>query len=149
MPRLTEPALRNSFVLGAKLKDADGQTIGLATELEYLLPDSDIPAGRLRNQSVWTLYAPGRETIVFDETENQDEFATNVVKPVLETGVPWSGDITFTTTVPGSGSIIGGSGEFAGVTGTAIELAHIRRLDPAARVMEATTELQLRYRLPS
>lgn len=148
MPRLSEPELRTGFALGAKLRDNNGKLLGFITELEYLLPDSDIGAGRLRNYTLWTAFLPGRGSIIFGERERQDTFVTTVLKPAMETGRPWVGDFTLTTTVPGSGVIVGGTGEFAGITGTGVEVGHIRRFDPAGRVVEGTSEVRLRYRLP-
>jgi len=104
--------------------------------------------GRLRNRSLWTFFIPGRGAIVFDERENQDEFLAQVVGPVLQTGLPWTGDLSLTTTVPGSAAIVGGTGEFAGVVGSGVERGRIRALDPTTHTITGVSEVQLRYRLP-
>jgi len=148
VPALTEPAVRNAFMLAGKLSDEQGHIIGLVTELEVVLPDSDLAAGRLRNRTLWTFFLPGRGAIAFDEREQQDDFVTTVIRPVLQTGQPWTGDLDLSTTVPGSASIVAGTGEFAGITGTGRETGHLTGLDPIAHTLTGTSGVQLQYRLP-
>jgi hypothetical protein len=148
IPTLTEPELRTAFALGAKVRDDKGTLLGFTTELEYTLPGSDPATGTLRTRSLWTLFLPGRGSIIFDERENQDEFVRTVLKPALETGTPWVGNLTFTTTVRHTGVIVGGTGEFAGITGTAVEVGHLHRFDPHAGVLDGASEVRLHYRLP-
>jgi preprotein translocase subunit SecE len=62
IPRLTEPALRTTFALGTKIRDAHGDFVGFATELEHVLPDTDIATGRLHTRTLWTLILPGHGT---------------------------------------------------------------------------------------
>ncbi len=64
---------------------------------------------------------------------------------MVETGIPWVGDFTFTTTVRHTGVIVGGTGEFAGITGTGVEVGHLRRFDRRAGVLEGASEVRLRY----
>ncbi|MEU3853726.1 hypothetical protein [Streptomyces sp. NPDC029554] len=48
----------------------------------------------------------------------------------------------------GKGVNLSGTGEFEGVRGTGIEIAGLRRFDPATGLLEGTFELRFRYHRP-
>jgi hypothetical protein len=101
---------------------------------------------------VWTLFFPGRGTIVLDQIENSSEVASKVFKPALESGEPWTGTLNAVTTAgpraDGKGVILGGTGEFHGIRGTGVEIANLRRFDPSTGSLEGTFELRFRYQRP-
>ncbi|MFI2760666.1 hypothetical protein ACH5A3_17575 [Streptomyces echinatus] len=150
--KFTEPNLQKAFALGGKLRDKKGTVVGFSTEIEEVLPETDFESGKLLTHTVWTLFFPGRGTIVLDQIENSSEVATKVFKPAFESGQPWTGALNAVTTAgpskDGKGVILGGTGDFAGIRGTGAEIANLRRFDPATGVLEGTFELRFRYHVP-
>lgn len=61
----------------------------------------------------------------------------------------WDQPWTFTTTTgprpDGRGTIVGGTGEFEGITGSFVEVTHLKRFTPDGQ-LALTMELQLAYR---
>lgn len=151
--KFTEPRLHNAFALGGKLRDKNGEVVGFSTEIEEVLPETDFESGTLLTHTVWTLFFPGRGTLVLDQIEDSSEVATKVFEPAFDSGRPWAGTLRAVTTAgprkDGRGVILGGTGEFEGARGTGIEIAELRRFDPATGSLEGTFELRFRYhRLP-
>jgi hypothetical protein len=148
---LDDPNLRQGFVLLAKARNRDGEVVGFASEMEEVAPESNILQGRMQMLSTWTLELPGRGTLFMYETEDASEFARKVVMPALLLGKTWDEPWTFTTTSgprpDGRGTIIGGTGEFEGVTGSFVEVTHLKRFTPKGE-LALTMELQLAYRKP-
>jgi hypothetical protein len=145
---LNEPHLRSAFVLLAKARNRAGEVVGFASEMEEVAPQSNILQGRMQMLSTWTLELPGRGTLFMYETEDASEFAKNVIVPALVLGKTWDQPWTFVTTTgpraDGRGVIVGGTGEFEGVTGSFVEVTHLKRFTPEGR-LELTMELQLAY----
>jgi hypothetical protein len=149
--RLDDAHLRSAFVLLAKARNAAGEVVGFASEMEEVAPGSNILQGRMQMLSTWTLELPGRGTIFMVETEDASEFAKKVIVPALVLGKTWDQPWTFTTTTgpraDGRGTIVGGSGEFEGVTGSFVEVTHLKRFTPDGQ-LALTMELQLSYKKP-
>ncbi|MBL1083475.1 hypothetical protein JK359_16095 [Streptomyces actinomycinicus] len=147
--KFTESRLQKAFALGSKIRDKNGEVVGFATEIEEVLPETDFETGKMLTHTVWTLFFPGRGTIVLNQFEDSSEVATKVFKPAFDSGEPWTGRLNAVTTAgpraDGKGEIIGGTGEFAGIRGSGIEIADIRRFDPANGSLEGTFELRFRY----
>ncbi|MEU2062434.1 hypothetical protein [Streptomyces sp. NPDC013455] len=147
--KFTEPRLQKAFALGGKIRDKHGEVVGFATEIEEVLPETDFETGKLLTHTVWTLFFPGRGSLVLDQIENSSEVAAKVFKPAFDSGEPWTGSLEAETTAgprsDGKGVILGGTGEFAGVRGTGVEIASLRRFDPATGTLEGTFELRFRY----
>lgn len=148
---LDDANLRAGFVLLAKARNQAGEVVGFASEMEEVAPQSNILQGRMHMLSTWTLELPGRGTLFMYETEDASEFARKVVVPALTLGRSWDQPWTFTTTsgprADGRGVIVGGTGEFEGVTGSFVEVTHLKRFTPDGQ-LELTMELQLAYRKP-
>jgi hypothetical protein len=149
---LAEPALADSLALLVKLRDAQGNVVGFASELEVF------PAGRnpvLEDNVVWdtdwTLVIPGRGTLYLRQKEISHELGSRIIRPVEASGKPWEGEWTVTTTVgpraDGWGEIVGGAGEFAGVTGRFLEIDTLTGFQPGG-VMIGHMELRLEIRHP-
>src|SRR5207237_971980 len=58
IPLLTEPKVFKTFAAIAKIRDADDEVVGFATELEEILPATDFTVGRLQTRTLWTLFLP-------------------------------------------------------------------------------------------
>lgn len=148
---LNDPNLRSGFVLLAKARNSAGEVVGFASEMEEVAPQSNIMQGRMQMLSTWTLELPGRGTIFMYETEDASEFAKKVIVPALTLGRTWDQPWSFTTTTgprpDGRGAIVGGTGEFDGITGSFVEVTHLKRFTPDGQ-LQLTMELQLSYRKP-
>lgn len=151
--KFTEPRLHNAFALGGKLRDKTGEVVGFSTEIEEVLPETDFESGKLLTHTVWTLFLPGRGTLVLDQIEDSSAVATKVFKPAFDSGRPWTGTLRAVTTAgprkDGKGVILGGTGEFGGARGTGIEIADLRSFDPVTGTLEGTFELRFRYQRPA
>ncbi|MBL1096619.1 hypothetical protein [Streptomyces coffeae] len=150
--KFTEPKLRKAFALGGKIRDKNGKVVGFSTEIEEVLPKTDFASGKMLTHTVWTLFFPGRGSLVLDQIENSTKVATKVFKPAFAGKKPWVGKLNATTTAgprkDGRGVILGGTGEFAGIRGSGVEIADLRRFDPATGGLEGVFELRFRYQLP-
>lgn len=148
---LSEDRISQGFVLLTKLRDQSGTVIGFTSEQEVVASESNVMQGRLMTTTTWTLTIPGRGTIFLSEDENQSEFARKAALPAIAFGKEWNEPWTFVTTVgpqpDGRGAIVGGTGEFAGIAGSFVEITHLRRFNK--KEFHGTIELQLSYRKPS
>jgi hypothetical protein len=149
---LSDERIKQGFILLTKLRDESGNVIGFTSEQEVVSSESDLTQGVLRTASTWTLTIPGRGTIFLDENEDQSEFLMKAGVPALAQGKEWNEEWTFTTTVgpdpSGRGVVTGGTGEFVGISGTFVEVTHLRRFTPKGELF-GTIELQLTYRKPT
>lgn len=147
---LSEEHVRQGSVFLTKLRDKQGTVIGFASEQTVIDPESNVMQGRLTTTTNWTLTIPERGTIFLEQHENQNEFARRAVLPALAVGKQWDEPWSFVTTVgpapDGRGRVVGGTGEFKGITGTFVEVTHLRRFSMTEFV--GTIELQLAYRNP-
>lgn len=129
--RFTEPGIRTGFVANMKLADAKGEVVGFASELEIFPDESPASAENVRWQTGWALAITGRGMIFLEQIEHSGGLGTKIVQPVRASGKDWVGDWRITTTVgplpSGRGRIVGGTGEFAGISGSFVEQDHLTR----------------------
>ncbi|WP_374595352.1 hypothetical protein [Sphingosinicella sp.] len=141
---LAEPSLDNTLALICKLADAGGKVVGFASELEIF--PADPSAVDTSWPTAWTLAIPGRGMIYLHQIERSGRLVTDIVGPTMATGKPWSGDWTVTTTVgplpSGRGRIVGGSGEFADIAGSFVEVDRLTHYSVDG-VLTGTVELRL------
>ncbi len=154
IPLLDEPAIQPGLAIVAKIRNADGEVIGFASELEDFPPEGPTPEGELRWKTAWTLVIPGRGTIFLSQIEDARELLTLVVFPTLATGIPFEGDYTAVPTdgprLDGRGVIVGGTGDYRRLRGSFVEIANVTRFDPLSTPdLELTLELRLFYRGPA
>jgi hypothetical protein len=143
---LSEPNVRGGLLLVTKLRDATGDVIGFATELEALSPETSLAQGRIATDTFWTVVVPGRGTLFLHQTEDNWNLLTRIALPALLLRRDWTGDWTHVNSVgprpDGRGAVVGGSGEFAGARGSFIEVGRLRRFG-ADGAMEFTMELRV------
>jgi len=148
---LAEPALERSLAFLMKLSDASGRVVGFASELEVMSPDSSLVSGKMVLATDWTLVLPGRGSIFLAQVEDASDFIKRVALPVIASRKDWEGDWKVVSTIgpraDGRGVIVGGSGEFEGVTGSFVEREHLTKFTTDMQ-MTLTVELQLAYRKP-
>ena len=88
---LLEPAIASGLALITRVRDASGQVVGIATELESGHEDSNLLAGKLMTHTTWTVVAPGRGALVLYQVEDNWTLATRIVGPALVFNQPWHG----------------------------------------------------------
>ena len=122
--------LADSFAFITKARDSTNEIAGFATELEVASPESRLLAGKIMTDTYWTVVLPARGTLFLHQTENNWRLTKDVQLPMLFTGRDWSGEWlnvnTFGPRRDGRGVIVGGTGEFTGVTGTFLEIGTLR-----------------------
>ncbi len=143
---LQEPKISNGFTLLAKVRDADDEVIGFASELESFPAGVDMLREDVVWDTSWTLMIPGRGSLYLHEQEHSGELGSKIIIPVQESGEAWHGDWTVTTTVgpraDGYGMIVGGFGEFEGASGKFQEIVTLTGFEPAG-IMLGRVELRL------
>lgn len=145
---LDHPNLASGLAVMAWLRDESGEVVGFASELEQIHEDSQLLTGRLMTHTSWTLIIPGRGAIFLYQTENNFRLAKEILLPTTIRGGPWRGKFTSLNTfgpeASGAGRIIGGTGEFDGISGEFIEVATLRGLTPGGR-LDTIMELRVAY----
>jgi hypothetical protein len=145
---LKEAHIKDGLALLAKLRDANNEVIGFASELETFPEGADLLSDGVIWDTDWTVMIPGRGSLYLREQEHSGELGAKVIIPVQETGTAWHGDWTVTTTVgprpDGYGVIVGGAGEFAGATGKFLEIVTLTGFEPGG-IMIGRVELRLTF----
>jgi hypothetical protein len=115
-PLLTE--LPTGFGSYFTVRDAATNTVvGVGSELE------ELNFASLVSESNWTVTIPGRGTIFGAQQENVAPLFA-IVNDMVSRGVfeqTFDPPLEIVTTVPGSGHVIGGTGEFDSAKGTMVE----------------------------
>jgi len=146
IPKFTEPGIRTGLIANLKLADANGQVIGFASELELFPNASPADADDVRWNTGWALAIAGRGMIFLEQIEHSGGLGPKVIQPTRASGKDWVGDWKITTTVGplpnGRGRIIGGTGEFAGIGGSFVELDRLTRF-----TVDGNMDVELELRL--
>jgi hypothetical protein len=118
--------LKNQVAILTKIRDAYGNEIGIASELEWLTDDNKL-------QVYFTITLPNRGVLVAHEVKDyaHPDLLT-LFGQVQATGEPWSGHMPVVGTcgpgADGRGVIIAGTGDFAGATGSMIQTMNFREI---------------------
>jgi hypothetical protein len=102
-----------------RLRDADGNVVGVASRVTA--------GGGGRPAADWMLVIPGRGALLLHQVDAADLTARSVpgpprraVSPAQQAGF-WEGRREFRATAPGGGTVVHGTREFAGLTGSFTE----------------------------
>ncbi|MEM1104555.1 MAG: hypothetical protein AAGH48_10665 [Pseudomonadota bacterium] len=143
MAELADPDLEPTLILSTKLRDDKGEVIGVATQTEYF--DAIQTDGQSLTHTSWTLQVPHFGTLYLYTNEFIGPEFRKILREVTENEAHWSGRIQVQTSAgpsaDGSGVIVGGVGEFAGVSGRFVELNTFTEYTPAG---ELTGVMELR-----
>lgn len=146
IPKFTEPGISHGLIANLKLEDESGNVVGFASELELFPETSPADADDVRWDTGWALAISGRGMIFLEQIERSGGLGPKVIQPARASGKDWVGDWYITTTVgplaSGRGRIIGGTGEFAGITGSFVELDRLSRF-----TVDGNMDLALELRL--
>ena len=146
---MKDPALHDVFALLTKFRAGpNGEVIGFGTELEIAHGDSSLLRGLFMTHTLWSVVVPGRGTLHLYQVENNWRLLKRVVLPMLLTGRPFSGIFTGVNTLGPlpdyRGIVVGGTREFAGLTGSFVEIGTLRELHPDGTV-SGQLELRVGY----
>jgi hypothetical protein len=146
IPRFTEPGIRRGLIANLKLADERGEVVGFAAELELFPESSPAEVEDVRWETGWALAISDRGMIFLEQIEHSGGLGPRVIQPVRASGKDWVGNWYITTTVgplpSGRGRIIGGTGEFAGITGSFVEIDRLTRF-----TVDGNMEIDLELRL--
>jgi hypothetical protein len=133
-----EPRLQNGVAILAKVRDAGGEVIGFASELE------EVNLLTAVTNTVWTLYLPGRGVLFLSQQEDLAPLLA-IVFDMFQTGDlerSFDPPLELVDTI-GAGVIVGGTGEFEKAKGTFRELATLYRVSLIAGELPLVARLVL------
>lgn len=141
---LSEPNIADGLAVLGKITDSSGEVIGFATELEYFSVDA---VGTLTAAVEWVFKVPGRGTLMVAQTESPAALLSIIGDMVAngETERSFDPPIKVETTVPGTGRVVAGVGEFEGLTGTFKEFNEFIYLNIADGSIEADFVFEVTY----
>jgi hypothetical protein len=144
---LWEETIARTAMLTLVLDDAHDNPTAIASRLLAVSPRTDFVLSGVRVNDYWLLTIPGEGTVFLRADTNVWPFLKDTL-PVWYLGRPWKGPAEYSPTAgpseQGAAVVIGATGRFVGLEGTAIEKYRLTDLDPGARSAAATGELDLR-----
>ena len=144
---LWEETIERTAMLSLVLEDAHDKPTAIASRMLAISPRTDFVLSGVRLNDYWLLTIPGEGTLFLRAEANVWPFLKETL-PVWYLGRPWKGPAEYSPTAGpgehGEAVVVGATGRFAGLEGTAIEKYRLTDLDPAARSVAATGELDLK-----
>jgi hypothetical protein len=123
---LWEPAVQKTWVTVTDLNNVRGETVGIGIKFASDSEKSRPLRGEALVDSVWHIYLPGRGTLFVQQVENYWPLLRDIVVPARWSSSDswrgtWFGNITAGPGALGTGKVFGQTGEFAGLSGEAME----------------------------
>jgi len=144
---LWEETIERTAMLGLVLDDAQGKPTAIASRMLAVSPSTDFVLAGVRVNDYWLLTIPGEGTLFLRADANVWPFLKETL-PVWYLGRPWKGPAEYSPMAGpgehGEAIVVGATGRFAGLEGTAIEKYRLTDLDPAARSVAATGEIDFK-----
>ena len=144
---LWEETIDRTAMLSLVLDDAHDNPTAIASRLLAVSPRTDFVLSGVRVNDYWLLTIPGEGTLFLRAETNVWPFLKETL-PVWYLGRPWKGPSEYSPTAGpgelGAAVVLGATGRFVGLEGSAIEKYRLTDLDPAAHSAAATDELDVR-----
>jgi len=123
---LWEPAIVDTRIAVNLLTDSRGESVGLGIKFSSDSEQTKLISSQVLVNSAWHIYVPGRGTLFVDQIENYWSYLREVVVPARwSSGDNWKGSffriMTQGPNALGTGRVTGGDGNFAGISGEAVE----------------------------
>ena len=148
--QLWEKPIRRTRAMATVLTDSRGQTAAIGIKFSSDSESTNILNGQLIVDSIWHIYMPERGSLFVAQTENFWTYVREIVIPAYWSSADswrgiWRGDVTAGPGALGTASVVGGSGEFAGLDSEAVEAlsakAYSVELGPVAIDGELSIEI--------
>jgi hypothetical protein len=123
---LWEPAIVDTRIAVNLLTRSRGEAVGLGIKFSSDSEQTRLISSQVLVNSAWHIYVPGRGTLFVDQIENYWSYLREVVVPARwSSGDNWKGSffriMTQGPNALGTGRVTGGNGNFAGISGEAVE----------------------------
>lgn len=123
---LWEPTIENSEIIVTLLKNSRGEPVGVGVKFSTTSEQTGLLRGEFPVNSAWHVWLAGRGGLLIDQNENRWPFLREVVMPAYLSSADswrgsWYGIMTIGPGALGTGRLTGGSGDFAAVSGEAVE----------------------------
>ena len=123
---LWEASIRDTRVSVSVLDDSRGQVAGIGIKYATDSEQSSLLNSEILVDSSWHVYVPGQGTHFIDQIENHWSFLREIVVPARwSSGDNWRGSffrvMTKGPTALGTAVVTGGTGNYAGTSGEAVE----------------------------
>jgi len=124
--QLWEAPIRKTRAIATVLTDSRGQAAGIGVKFSSDSESTNILKGQAIVDSVWHIYMPERGSLFVAQSENFWGYLREVVIPAYWNSADswrgiWRGNVTAGPGALGTASVVGGSGEFAGLKSEAVE----------------------------
>ena len=148
--QLWEAPIRKTRAIATVLTDSRGQTAGIGIKFSSDSESTNILNGQAIVDSVWHIYMPERGSLFVAQSENLWSYLREVVIPAYWSSADswrgiWRGDVTAGPGALRTASVVGGSGEFAGLRSEGVEAlsakAYSVELGPVAVDGELSIEI--------
>jgi hypothetical protein len=147
-----EETIDRTALLGLVLDDAADKPVAVASRLLAGSAETDFLLRGVLVSDYWLLTIPNEGTLFLRADSNVWPFLKQTLLPVWYLGRPWGGPADYRPTAgpgdDGAAVVVGATGKFSGLEGTAIERYRLTDLDPASRSVAALGELHLRIGEP-
>jgi len=123
---LWEPTIQKTWVTVTELANARGEPASVGIKFSSESEKSRPLRGEALVDSVWHIYMPGRGTLLVQQVENYWSLLRDIVFPARWSSSDswrgnWHGEITVGPGALGTGKVVGGSGEYAGMSAESME----------------------------
>ena len=149
--QLWEAPISQTTAMATVLNDSRNQAAGFGIKFSSVSEQTRLFEGKALVDSVWFVYLPGRGTLFIEQTENYWAYLRDIVLPAYRSssgtwkGI-WTGVITAGPGELSMARVIGGSGEFEGMTMHGVESLSVRTWRDTSGLLAA--EGQLTIELP-
>ncbi len=141
-----EETINRTALLALSLNDAAGVPTAAASRLMQASTDTDLLLRGVLVSDIWLLTMPGQGSMFVRVDTNLWPFLKQTFIPTWYLGRPWKGPTDYRPTVgPGQHSavVIGATGRFANLEGSALEQYRVTELNPTTRGLTLAGELHL------